>query len=114
MIVENSVRGAQYSLAVAFGIPCDAHSWLKVAGICLDAFLQSEEVVSRKRQRIRLGKFGSKLHVVPQAIIQSQIRTRAPRVLPKYPERFVGKRIVRVPNALNEVARKSGSVGLHG
>src|SRR5580658_8302237 len=105
MVVEQSVRSAHHRFAVTLWVPSDTNSRLDVIGIRLNAFLKAQEVISGERQSIRGGKLRRKLDVVTYAVVQRQVLTNSPGILPERPQRLIAKRVARASDALNEVGR---------
>ncbi len=107
MIVEHSVGGANHGLAIAFRVPRQPDARLNVVGIGLDAFLQSQHVVSGQAPAVGRSELGRELDVVAKAVVQGQVGPRPPGILPEDSQGFVGEGVVRVANALHEVVWES-------
>src|ERR1700722_683685 len=113
MIVKNSVRCADDSFAVTFGIPRESESRLHVVRVGLNSFLQAESSVSGLSQSSRRFELRRKLHVIAHTIVQSNIGTNLPGILPEHAQWFVRERIGGTPKTLNEVARQSCAISLN-
>ena len=114
MIVEDAVGAADDRFAVAFGIPRQPNARSEVVLVVLDALLNAERIVSSSCQSCRRGELRTKLYVVANSVVQGQIRTKLPGILPEESERLVAKRIVWIADALNEGAGNTQAVGLDG
>src|SRR5260370_29395465 len=91
MVVEDPVRGSDYGFAVSAGVPGESEARLTVVLVGLNTFLQSEGLVGWKRQSYRGLELGREFHVVAHAVVQREIVTNPPGVLPEQSQRFVGE-----------------------
>ena len=114
MIIEQTVRSANCSLAIAFRVPSQAHPWLEVVLVGLDAFLQSKNVVATECEPSGRFKFRRNFHVIAQAVVQRQVGSDAPRVLPEHAEWNVLERVAGATQTLNVDCGKARAVSLHG
>ena len=69
--------------AVPGRVPSQANPRLKIILIGLDAFLQTEGLVGRKRQSLRGFELGREFHVVAHAVVQGEFVVRTPGILPE-------------------------------
>src|SRR5208283_4386592 len=113
MVVKRSVRCAHHRLPVSLGIPRQPYARLDVSLGGLNSLLQTQEVVSSLRQRRYRPERGRNFDVVAGTVIQSQLRARAPGVLPECRNRNVVERVIGIAQALHKVARQAGAVGLN-
>ena len=114
MIVKDAVGAADDCFAVTFGIPRQPDARREVVLVVLDALLNAEGVVSRTRQARGGRELRTEFYVVANAIVQGQVRTHLPGILPEEPEWLVAERIVGIADALNEGAGNTQAVGLDG
>src|SRR5215469_6175615 len=113
MVVEHSVRSSDDRLAIPGRIHGHTDARLNIVRIGLDALLQSKDSVRGKRQSLWGFEFRRNLHVVAHTVIQSDLRTDAPRVLPEGANRNVVEGIAGAADALNEISGQSRTVGLY-
>src|SRR5271155_2746060 len=113
MVVEQSIRSTHHGFPVALGVPGNSNARLHVIRIRLNAFLDAQEVISRKRQSIWRRKLRRELDVITYAVVQRQIPADPPGILPERSQRFILKRVAGAPNTLDEVCWKSSPVRLH-
>src|SRR5205807_3985523 len=73
VIIEHTVRRANHGLAVAFGIPRQTDARLHIVGVSLNAFLQPQQVVGRKRESLGRLELGRNLYVVAHPKVQSEV-----------------------------------------
>src|ERR1700751_2088195 len=114
MVIEHAVGRTHDRLAVSSGIPSHADARLDVIPVGLNSFLQSQHVVSGKSKPLGRFEFRGDFHVVANAIVQSDVRTDAPRVLPEGANGNVLEGIAGTAEALYEIYGQSGAVRLHG
>ncbi len=112
VIIKDPIRGAEHALAIASRIPCKPNARLKVVLVSLNALLQAQLIVGRESQSIRLAQLGRKLDVIANAKIEGEILPHAERVLPEQSQRFVGKAVPGISDALHQRAGNSQAVGL--
>src|ERR1700690_1905213 len=116
VIVEHAEGCADYSFPIALGIPCDAQARLNVVAIGLNAFLDSQELVSGLsgiREPRRRGKRRREFHVIAHSIIESEIVAHPPGILPKQAQSLIGKRVGRIAETLHESVRHAKTVGFY-
>src|ERR1700680_3761677 len=113
MIVKHAVGGTDDGLAVPLRIPRDTNPRLDVVFVSLNAFLQSEIVIARKCKGGGWFELWRNLDVVANAVVQGQVRTDAPRVLPKKSDRNVMERIAGTAETLNKIGGDARTVSLH-
>src|ERR1700732_80477 len=101
MIVKHAVGGTNDGPAVALRIPSHTNPRLDVVFVSLNAFLQSEIVIARKCKGGGGFELWRNLDVVANAVVQGEVRTDAPRVLPKKSYRNVVERIAGAAKTLN-------------
>src|SRR5581483_875812 len=114
VIVEHAVGGADHVLAIALGIPSDADARLEIVLVGLNAFLDSELVVSGGGKTSRRRKLRRNFHVVADAVVERQLVAESPGILKVETKRHVLERIARVAGALNQSARYAETIGLDG
>ena len=114
MVVEHTIRSADYVPAIAFRVPCHSYARLDVVLVSLDAFLKAKIAISGLSECGGWFEFGRNLHVITQSVVQGEVVPNAPGVLPEESHRRVVEGIGGTAEALNEISGKAGSVGLHG
>src|SRR6516164_1728000 len=114
MVIEDAIRRANHSLAVAVRVPCQADPRLEIVLVSLNSLLKSQSVIGLERERIGWRELWGKLYVVTQAIVQCEVGLDLPGVLPEQAERNVAERIFRVADALDVAVGNSQSVSLDG
>src|ERR1700730_4086927 len=113
MIVKHAVGGTDDGLAVPLRIPRHTNPRLDVVFVSLNAFLQSEIVIARKCKGGGWFELWRDLDVVANAVVQGQVQTDAPRVLPKKSDRNVMERIAGPAETLNKIGGDARAVSLH-
>src|ERR1700688_4609348 len=113
MVVENPVGAAQNRLAVPLRVPRYPKARLEVVSVGLNAFLQSEILISGLGQGGWGLKFWRNFHVITHAEIQRDPRTDTPGILPENANGNVMERVTGTAQALNKISGKPGAVGLH-
>ena len=71
MVVEHSVGSSNDCLPVSPGIPRHADARLNIVLVSLNAFLQAQHIVCRKREPLRWFELRRNLDVIAHAVIQS-------------------------------------------
>src|SRR5437773_2255826 len=114
MVIEHSIRRPYDSLAVFCWIPGDADARSNIVGVSRNSLSDAQKILPLSRHRIQRTELRCQLHVVTNAVVQSQIRSDSPAVLEKRTERCIGEPIMRIANALNKVRGNPGSIRLYG
>src|SRR5215469_357925 len=113
MVIEHSVRRADDGLAIPLWIEGQADAGLKIVLVGLNSLLQTQHVVCGESQALRCLELWRELDVVTETVVQRDVGTNPPRILPINAERLVRERIAWAAQALNEVARQACAVGLN-
>ena len=74
MVIKHPIRSADHRPAVALGINCQPNARLNVVLVCLNSFLQPELVVRGQSEARRWLELGRNLHVIPQTVVQGELR----------------------------------------
>src|SRR5579871_3013261 len=114
MVIEYSIRCADDCFTVPLGIPRHPEAWLNVVGVGLNSFLQAQQAIRRSRESLRRLEGWRYLNVIADAVVESDIRIDAPRILPECANGNVLEGVAGTTEALNELSRYSKPVGLHG
>src|SRR5580704_3165787 len=108
MIVENPVRTADHSLAIPLRVPCQSYARLKIILVGLDALLQSQLVVCRLGKGVRFTQLRREFDVVTHTVVECELGSRSPGILPVDAEWLIGKRVRWAANTLDKVLRNAG------
>src|SRR6202042_2310027 len=97
MIVENPISRPHHRFPIALRIPRKSKSRRHIVHIARNSFHHSQRTLRRRIHRRRRREIGRQLHVIPHAVIQSQLPIHPPAILRKKRKRIVIKRLIRLP-----------------
>src|SRR5579863_3345712 len=113
MVVEHSIRCADYSFTIALGIPRHTDAGLNIVCVGLDSFLYAEKVVALKAEAGRRSESGRKFDIIADAEIERQVGKGAPGILVEKAQRLVGERVAWAAQALDKISGNACAVCLH-
>src|SRR3954470_1443437 len=112
MVIEDSPASADHRLAITPRVPSYAEPGGDVVEVTRNPLRDAELVLRRCRKCVHRLELRCEFCVVTEAEIHRQAWHRAPRILPVQAHGVVGKRIMRIPDALHEDLRQTKSVRL--
>src|ERR1700694_794732 len=110
MVVEQSVRCSHYALAVSLGVPGNSEARRHIIKVARNALRNAEEILALCGYRIQRTELRGKFHIVAHAIINGEVGSNPPTVLPEGSQRCIRECVAGIAHALNEVGGNAGSV----
>src|SRR5438477_11007244 len=112
MVVEQTVTGANDSLAVTCWIPGQSNTWSYIIVIARNAFPNAKGLLSGRVHGGCWREERTDFYVVAHTVIDGQVAVHAPAILKKEAHGDIVKRIVGIDDALDVRSRNSQAVGL--
>ena len=110
--VEHAIGGAEHAFPILPRIPSQANARRHVVEVTRDALCDAQKVLAGFRHHVQRTELRRELYVIAHTIVQRQVRLHAPGVLDKGASGGVGKSIMRIAHALDEVGRDPRAVRL--